>query len=56
MYTLNGWCFLSSGVSYPPVFTVVLQHYRSSFDREGRDYASVTQYADDCCLLLAFAP
>ena len=23
MYTLNGWWFLSSGGSYPPVFTVV---------------------------------
>ena len=22
MYTLNGWWFLSSGGSYPPVFTV----------------------------------
>ena len=22
MYTLNGWCFLSSGGAYPPVFTV----------------------------------
>ena len=24
MYTLNGWLFLSSGGSYPPVFTVEL--------------------------------
>ena len=24
MYMLNGWWFLSSGGSYPPVFTVVL--------------------------------
>ena len=23
MYMLNGWWFLSSGGSYPPVFTVV---------------------------------
>ena len=22
MYMLNGWCFLSSGGSYPPVYTV----------------------------------
>ena len=25
MYTLNGWWFLSSGGSYPPVFMVVLE-------------------------------
>ena len=24
MYTLNGWWFLSSGGSYPPVFTVAV--------------------------------
>ena len=24
MFTLNGWWFLSSGGSYPPVFTVLL--------------------------------
>ena len=26
MYTLNGWWFLSSGGSYPPVFMVDLQY------------------------------
>ena len=28
MYTLNGWWFLSSGGSYPPVFTVVYKRSR----------------------------
>ena len=30
MYTLNGWWFLSSGGSYPPVFTVVLLYIKGA--------------------------
>ena len=33
MYTLNGWWFLSSGGSYPPVFTVDTGKYNIIGDK-----------------------